>query len=148
MKPRPANLTPEQEEEVRRQLARGVPPEAIVATATKATRKGAKRGEMNGLETDYAIHLERRRIAGEILDWKYEALKLRIAFGEKAAWFVCDFWLLMADGSHQFHETKGWWRDAARLRIKVAAGVYQWAKFIGVKKQKRRDGGQWEFENF
>ena len=148
MKPRPAELTPSQLEDVRSKLARGVPPEAIVATATKAGRKGAKRGEMNGLELDWSLYLERRKISGEILDWKYEAIKLRIAFGNKPAWFLCDFWIVNADGSQEAHETKGFWRESARLRIKVAAGVYQWVKFVGVRKRKKKDGGGWELEEF
>lgn len=148
MKPKPFDLTPEHQEDLRRQLASGVDPRSIVVTRTKATRKGAKLGEMNSIEAEYARLLDARKASGEILDWKYEAIRLRIAFGNKPAWFKPDFWIVYADGSQHAHETKGWWRDAARVRIKVAAGVYSWIKFVGVRKLKKKDGGGWEFEDF
>lgn len=145
---RTAEVTTEQAEEIRRQLARGVDPRAIVVTRTKATRKGAKLGEMNALEAEYARVLDSRKAAGEILAWKYEAIRLRIAFGNKPAWYKPDFLIVNADGSQEAHETKGWWKTDARLRIKVAAGVYPWIKFVGVRKLKKKDGGGWEFEDF
>lgn len=145
---KPAQVTPAQMELYRQQLASGVDPRSIVLTRTKATRKGAKLGEMNALEAEYARILEARKRAGEIQDWKYEAIRLRIAFGEKHAWYKPDFLIVNADGSQEAHETKGWWKTDARLRIKVAAGVYPWIKFIGVRKLKKKDGGGWEYESF
>jgi predicted nuclease of restriction endonuclease-like RecB superfamily len=47
-----------------------------------------------------------------------------------------------------FWEVKGHWREAARVRIKVAARLYPWARFIAVVKQKKRDGGGWKEEIF
>ena len=145
---RTAEVTPEQAEEIRRQLAAGKDPRSIVVTKTKATRKGAKLGEMNGLETDFSVLLERRRIAGEILGWWYESHRVRIAFGKKKVWVKFDFYVVGADGSRTYFETKGWWRTACRLKIKVAAGVYKYDKFIGVRKRKKKDGGGFEYEAF
>lgn len=145
---RNAQITPEQAEAIRRQLAAGVNPASIVVTRTKPETPGKRLGEMNKLEAEYARVLDDQKAKGEIKDWKYEALRLRIAFGNKPAWFKVDFWVILPDGSNEFHETKGWWREAARLRIKVAAGVYEWAKFVGVRKKKLKDGGGWEMEAF
>lgn len=145
---KPLQVTPEQNDAILRQLAAGKDPRSIVLTRTKATRKGAKLGEMNGLEGEYARLLELRKQAGEIHDWKYEAIRLRIAFGNKPAWYKPDFLIVNADGSLHAHETKGWWKTDARLRIKVAAGVYPWIKFVGVRKLKKKDGGGFEYENF
>lgn len=144
MKPRPAELTAEQLEDVRRKLAQGVPPDAIVVTRTKASRKGAKRGEMNGLESQFAQRLEDLKQIKAIRSWSYESVKFRIAFGEKPCWFTPDFVVVDRMGEIACYETKGWWREAARLRIKVAAGVVTWARFIGVKRIK----GEWIFESF
>jgi len=41
-----------------------------------------------------------------------------------------------------FYECKGFWRDDARVKIKVAARQFPWAKFIAVQRIK----GQWRFE--
>lgn len=141
---RTAEVTLEQAEAIRKQLAAGKDPRAIVLTRTKAVRKGAKLGEMNGLETEFAKFLEMQKSAGVIVAWHYECFRMRIAFGNNPAWIKTDFFVLYSDGSIRLFETKGFWREASRLRIKVAAGVYPWAKFIAVKRVK----GQWEFENF
>lgn len=47
-----------------------------------------------------------------------------------------------------FWEVKGFWRASARVKIKVAAQLYPWAKFIAVVKQKKKDGGGWKEEVF
>lgn len=38
--------------------------------------------------------------------------------------------------AYTFWEVKGWWRDDARVKIKVAARLFPWATFIAVKKTK------------
>lgn len=103
---------------------------------------------MNKTEAAYAAHLELRRIAGEILSWKFNCVRLKIATGKKAAWYKGDFFVELIDilGRQVFevHETKGFWREAARVRIKVAAGLYPYFRFVAVE----RKGGGWEFEEF
>lgn len=51
-------------------------------------------------------------------EWSYEAIRLRLADG---AWYMPDFRVIMPDGTEEYHEVKGFWREAARVRIKVAA---------------------------
>jgi hypothetical protein len=47
-------------------------------------------------------------------------------------------------GGHQliFYEVKGFWRDDARVKIKVAARMFVWARFVAVQRIK----GEWKFE--
>lgn len=99
---------------------------------------------MNKTEAAYAAHLELRRIAGEILSWKFNCVRLKIATGKKAAFYKGDFFVELASGYFEVHETKGFWREAARVRIKVAAGLYPYFRFVAVE----RKGGGWEFEEF
>lgn len=97
-------------------------------------------GKMNKTEAAYAQHLELLKHAGEVLWYKFEAIKLRLADN---TFYTPDFLVLMSDGYMQVHETKGFWRDDARVKIKVAASLYPF-RFIAVKKK----GSGWEREDF
>lgn len=97
-------------------------------------------GEMNGLEKRYAAHLEQRRMCGEIVTWKFEAIKLKLA---KATFYNVDFQVVMPDGSIEVHETKGHWEDDARVKFKVAVEMFPEFKFVVVKWNKNTKG--WEF---
>lgn len=96
-----------------------------------------KRGTMNLLERRYSDTLTYSK---DVVWFKYEAVKLRLADG---AYFTPDFIVMKADGELQFHEVKGFWREAAKVRIKVAAEIFPF-KFIAVKGS--RTG--WQFEEF
>lgn len=86
---------------------------------------------MNKLEAGYAAQLQIRQAAGEIAWFEFEPLKLKLADG---AYYKPDFVLWMRDGSVQAHECKGFWREAARVRFKVARRVHPWLKFFAVTK--------------
>lgn len=43
-------------------------------------------------------------------------------------------------------ETKGFMREAAAVRIKLAASLFPWITFHLVTKQKLKDGGGWSIE--
>ena len=88
-----------------------------------------RRGQRNWLETQYALHLDRRKAAGEILWWRFEPFTLRIGAGAR---YTPDFAVQLPDGVIELHETKGHWREAARVRIKVAADLYPF-RFLCVK---------------
>ena len=47
----------------------------------------------------------------------------------------------------EFHEVKGFWRDDARVKIKVAAEHFPF-KFVAVRKKKLSEGGGWDVEEF
>lgn len=72
----------------------------------------------------------------------YEEVRLRLA---RRAWYTPDF-LEVGQGKPIFWEVKGFWREAARVRIKVAASKFRDCRFIAVGKRKKKDGGGWWFE--
>lgn len=54
------------------------------------------------------------------------------------------FFVVTAEGKAEFHETKGFWREDARAKIKIAAQQFPCFVFKGVKKGKEG----WEYELF
>ena len=89
-------------------------------------------GQMNKTEAAYAARLEALKLAGEIADYRFECLKLRLADN---TFYTPDFMVLMPDFSFEMHEVKGFWEDDARVKIKVAAAQFPF-KFVAVKKTK------------
>lgn len=100
---------------------------------------------MNRTEAAYALELEARRVAGELLEWAYEDTRLRLG---SSAWFKPDFRVVLASGATEFHEIKGHWREAARVRIKVAAEKFRHYRFIALTRRRQKDGGGWNIEEF
>lgn len=103
-----------------------------------------KTGQMNKTEAAYAQHLEARKAAGEILWYRFEGVKLRLADN---TFYSPDFSVLLADGTLECHEVKGFWQDDARVKIKVAADQYP-MRFIAVKVRAKKNGGGWDVEEF
>jgi hypothetical protein len=98
-------------------------------------------GEMNKTEAAYAQQLDARIAAGEVLWWKFEAIKLQLA--EKTTLTV-DFFVQLANGELEAHEVKGHWEEDARVKIKVAAAMYPF-RFLAIQREK---GGSWKVEDF
>ena len=103
-----------------------------------------KTGEMNKTEERYATYLDERQRVGEVLWWKFEGVKLRLA---DLAFYTVDFFVMLADGTLEAHEVKGKWEDDARLKIKIAQELYPF-RFIAVKPVPASRGGGWEVEDF
>lgn len=103
------------------------------------------RRKMNRLESAYAQYIELERLAGVWQWWAYEPLKLRLASG---AYYKPDFALVDLTGRLVLHETKGFWREAARVRIKVAAELYPHFRFVAVTRQRAKAGGNWMFKQY
>lgn len=103
-----------------------------------------KSGQMNKTEAAYAKHLESRKAAGEILWYRFEGVKLRLADN---TFYSPDFVVMLADGLLECHEVKGFWHDDARVKIKVAADQYP-MRFVAVKVRAKKHGGGWEIEGF
>jgi len=100
-----------------------------------------KTGEMNKTEKAYDLLLKQRLMAGEILWYRFEGVKLRLASN---CFYTADFFVMAADSQLEVHEVKGFWTDDARVKTKVAAADYPF-RFLGVTKGK---GGGWQFEEF
>lgn len=103
-----------------------------------------KAGQMNKTEQAYAQSLEARKAAGGILWYRFEGIKLRLADN---TFYSPDFVVMLADGTLECHEVKGFWQDDARVKIKVAADQYP-MRFIAVKVRTRKNGGGWDTEEF
>ncbi|WP_235872814.1 hypothetical protein [Pseudoxanthomonas winnipegensis] len=97
-------------------------------------------GEMNKTEAAYAQHLDARIAAGEVLWWKFEAIRLQLA---PKTTLTVDFFVQLANSELEAHEVKGYWEEDARVKVKVAAALFPF-RFIAVQK----DGSSWKFEDF
>ena len=113
-------------------ISRAKAAEAVNLKAKAARGSFHKSGQMNKLEAAYAARLESLKLAGEIADYRFECIKLRLA---DKTFYTPDFMVLMPDFSFEMHEVKGFWEDDARVKIKVAAAQFPF-KFVAVKKTK------------
>jgi hypothetical protein len=92
------------------------------------------------LERDFSLHLEAAKVAGEIAWWAYEPWRFSLGGG---AWYKVDFGVMLPGGELEAIEVKGFWREAARLRIKVAASKHP----LAFKAVTRKEGA-WVEETF
>ena len=93
------------------------------------------------LESLYAMELQYLKEAGEIQDWRYEPVTLVIVDADgKRCRYCPDFLVLHNNGSIELVETKGFMREAARIRFLAARERYPFWRFTMI----RRNGGQWE----
>lgn len=103
-----------------------------------------KAGTMNKTEAAYAATLDQRRVAGEVAWYKFEGIKFRLAENTS---YTPDFAVMLADGTLEMHEVKGFWTDDGRAKIKIAADLYP-MRFIAIKAKPKKDGGGWAIEEF
>lgn len=96
-------------------------------------------GAMNRTEAAYAAHLELLKASGDVLWWKFEGVKLRLAHN---TFYTCDFIVLKRDGYVCMDEIKGFMTDDAAVKIKVAASLYPFQFRI-----IRKKGGMWSIQN-
>jgi len=97
-------------------------------------------GRMNKTEAAYAGLLEDQRRTGVIKWWAYEPCKLRLA--DKTT-YTPDFMVVDGNDEIEFHEVKGFWRDDARAKIKIANELFPF-RFLAVTKSKTG----WDYEEF
>lgn len=91
---------------------------------------------MNKTEQRYAEVLEARRLAGEVREYTYELVTLKL--GQDCRW-TPDFTVILSDGTLELHECKGAFeREDAKVKRKVAAAqtpfrivFAQWTKGRG-----------------
>lgn len=84
-------------------------------------------GKMNQAEARYAAHLNDRKIAGEVQDWTFEAIKLRLA---DKTFYSPDFLVITREGLLELHEVKGFMEDDAAVKLKVAAETFPCFRFL------------------
>jgi len=102
---------------------------------------------MNKTEKAYAQDLELRRLAHEIESWRFERVTLRLGKDGRTT-YTPDFLVIGVGGEQTFHEVKGFWRDDARVKIKVAAHQFPEYNFVAAQKRPKREGGGWKIEEF
>jgi hypothetical protein len=125
-----------------------------VPTLTNIPKKSAdnKQKGMNRTEFEYSLLLEARKQAGEILWWGFEAIKLKLTgrtfytpdfavIAQRAERIITGYYMVPRT---QFIETKGFLRDDANVKFKVAAELFPWAEFFMYRKRPACYGGGWE----
>ena len=84
-------------------------------------------------EEQYNSMLELKYRACEILAYEYESITFRLA---PKTTYTPDFLVVLPNGKIQIHEVKGFAREDAIIKFKVAAQQNPWFEFIMVKKSK------------
>lgn len=95
----------------------------------KATVRSASAG-MNKTEAAYAQELELLKAAGVIKFWRFESIRLRLADG---TFYTPDFLVVLSDDTIEIIETKGFMREAARVRLNVAADIHPFRFYLARK---------------
>lgn len=103
-----------------------------------------KPGTMNKTEAAYALVLDGRQHHREILWHRFEGIKLRLADN---TFYTPDFAVMAADNVLEMHEVKGFWRDDARAKIKIAADQYPF-RFVALTARSKKAGGGFAEEHF
>lgn len=104
------------------------------------------KGTMNKTEQAYAQRLEMLKHQGEILDWKFHPMNVRLAAN---TFYEVDFFVLHSDMSVAIHETKGeYTSDKGQMKIKLAAEALPWFRFYKCIKVAEKNGGGWKIEDF
>lgn len=112
--------------------------------------------EGNKLEQVFGLRLFSMRQRGEIRQFAYEPVKLRLA---KGCFYTPDFMVVENDGTitvyevkdwrsgskkHPLKKLKGFWREDARIKLKVAARLFPMLRFMAATKDP---GLGWVFES-
>jgi hypothetical protein len=105
----------------------------------RAARSNLNELGQNKTEARFARHLEDVRVLGGIREYGFERIKFRLA---GRTFYTPDFDVVQHDGSMMCFEVKGFWRDDARVKIKVAADKFRHIGFVAV----RWVDGTWEQE--
>ena len=112
--------------------------------STLARGKRRTPGQMNKTEAAYAAYLEELKVLGRVAWYVFEGATLKLA---KDCRYTPDFAVMTHDGYLEFHEVKGFWRDDAKVKIRIAAERFPF-RFVAVKARPKRDGGGWIEEEF
>ena len=101
---------------------------------------------LNKLEQSYQDQLQAEKLSGNVADFRWEAFKLRLADNTT---YSPDFVVLMPDGHIELHEVKGGFcPEKNRIKVKVAAEMFPWFKFVIVRRLPKKSGGGWDYEVF
>jgi len=99
--------------------------------------------KLNKTERDWYEKLKQGVLVGLYKQVGVQNVTLKIADRTR---YTPDFYVILADDTQVMFEVKGFWRDDARVKIKVAARSFPQFKFIAVQKLKKKQGGGWKQE--
>lgn len=88
----------------------------------------------------YSDHLARLQSDGVIASYAYEPITFKLAH---RCTYTPDFLVVLPSGSVEIHEVKGFLREDAAVKFKVAAHANPWATFVMIKK-KGKTGHEWQ----
>ena len=104
------------------------------------------KNKMNKTEEAYSLLLDQKKQSGEILDWKFHPMNVRLADN---TFYEIDFLVVAKDRELQIHETKGTYTtEVGNIKIKLCAEVLPWFRFVKCIKQSKKDGGGWVFKEY
>lgn len=88
----------------------------------------------------YSDHLARLQADGVIASYAYEPITFKLAH---RCTYTPDFLVVLPSGAVEIHEVKGFLREDAAVKFKVAAHSNPWATFVMIRK-KGKTGNEWE----
>lgn len=102
--------------------------------------------KMNGTERAWAVQLDAKKLVGEVLDWKFHPMNVRLA---NNTFYEVDFLVLRSDMRIEVQETKGGHTtEKGQMKIKLCAEVLPWFLMTKITKLPKKDGGGWKIEDF
>lgn len=113
------------------------PPVAAEAVYGRASVMDGEGDKRNKLERAFSEYLEARKAEGKIATYEFEAITFVLAPRTR---YTPDFFVMLPDGRIEFYETKGFMRDDAAVKLKVAAAKFSMFRFYLVK----RACGKWK----
>lgn len=102
-----------------------------------ARQRRAAAERMNKTEAAYAQYLDFLQRAGYVKSFRFEAITLRLADGTR---YTPDFLVERFDTKPELHEVKGFWREDALVKYRVAAELFPMFLFRVVKRRRH----EWE----
>ena len=95
--------------------------------------KRHKPGVMNKTEEAYAELLQARKLAGEIIEWQFEAVTFKLAEDTR---YTPDFAVLLATGEQEFIDAKGGGPIDPKSLVKIKCAAEKFPQFRFVIEQK------------
>ena len=121
------------------------------ATNPYSRTKSGKREDLGGLfvrsawEANYARYLNFLIAQGEIASWEYEAKTFQFEGITRGVMsYTPDFKVINNDGSHEWHEVKGWMDDKSKTRLKRMAKYFPDEKVILVDSSAYKALAKWK----
>ena len=141
----PESARTEAARQIRAQDRRG-PAEAGVPANTPATE--AYRDTWHGMnrwEREYGLQLNLLRMAGDVQTFAFEAVTFRLTggAGDRCS-YTPDYQVWMKDGAVEYHEVKGFVREDALVKFKVARSMFPMFRFRMFRKLPKKEGGGWK----